>query len=282
VQGRSCGSINDARGVCSVEIEDRMRARVAYGLALAAAAAALLLSQAPPATATTAVAPCPNVAVAFLNASQAAYVYGVTVSGGPAECGEARSVVRQVLTRPAFVESATFRVSGWVCSLWRDSEPWTISCAHGGVVARAYGPTIDTDSWHIAAAALSLPVLEPLATARYGLRLVNVSPKSTCSNTVPQQQVTASYTGIDGATLSIVEQKPQCGNLGVAVLLARWRIHGSPAVLLEACPAVGCSRTSGDYILHWQERGDDIVMQGHAVSQTELLALARSMTLVTP
>lgn len=268
--------------VSSVGIDRRTTAHLARGLALTVAALAALLLPCVAATAapTTASTTCSDVLVAYPAALQSAYAYRVTVNGGPSDCGAARSVVRQVLTRPAFAQGATAHVGGWICTLWHGGEPWSISCAHDGVVARAYGPTVDTDPWHFAAAALTMPVLEPLAAARNGFRVARVSPKGSCSNTVPQQQVTASYTRDDGATLSIVEQKPQCGNLGLAVVLAHWRIHGSPAVLLESCPAIGCSRASGDYILHWQERGDDVVMQVHGVSQTELLELARSMTVV--
>ena len=71
-----------------------------------------------------------------------------------------------------------------------------------------------------------------------------------------------------------------CANLGVAPRLAVWRIHGSSASLIEFCAPTGCARLWGDYALDWRERGIQITLQTHGLSQRQLLTIARSMTVV--
>jgi hypothetical protein len=256
------------------------RVAVAALALLAAALGGAAAGRAAPA----AVVPCTSIAFAGVSVTAqapVAIVYRVDVNTRAAACGAARSVLRAAVYRPAtFISGPSAVVAGWHCRRWQNAEPWTVSCAHGDVVARAYGPATDTDPWLLAAVGGTMPVLQPTAAGSLGFQLQSVTRNPACKNTVPQQQVTARYARADGATLEIIEDDPQCGNLGLAPLLGRWRIHDRPAELLEWCGWLGCSRTSGEYALHWQERGDDIVVFTHALRQTELLALARSMSLV--
>jgi len=253
-------------------------------VAIGLAAAALLAVTGAAETASVAAASpetiCSPIAVKTKFPHPAVYTYRIGVSTGPSGCGAARSILRQALTRPLFGTGPAATVNGWRCALWTN-EAWTVSCARGATVARAYGPTLEQDPWLLAAASLTMRVLQPTSASALGFVLRGVKHKAECSNSVPQQEVTASYEGAGGAKITIVEDKPPCGNLGDSPVLAHWWIHGHPATLLEYCSGPpGCSRTTDEYALYWQEHGDDIVILTHGVRQSELLALARSMALV--
>ena len=224
---------------------------------------------------------CSRIAVTTPGQPGSVSSYRIDVSTSSADCGAARSILRAAVTRPVFGAGPVGRVDGWKCKLWGSGEPWVVSCARGGVVARAYGPVLERDPWLYTAASLTMPVFEPTAAASLGFVLESARPKGGCSNSVPQQQVTAKYSRADGATIELYEAKPPCGNLGEDPVLAHWWIHGSPATLYEYCAGpLGCSRTTGEYALHWRERGVDLAIVTHGVRQSELLALARSFTVV--
>lgn len=224
---------------------------------------------------------CPQIAFAGGPAVQGgAVVYRIEIDAAPTSCTAARRVLRLAIDRPTFAGGPTASVDGWRCELWHGDEPWALACSHGGVIVRAYGPTSSDDPWLLAAVRGTMPVLEPEGARALGFRLERVSTKTFCANTVPQHDLTAWFERPDGATIQLAEERPTCGNIGLDTLLGRWRIHGAPAVLVEACGWVGCSRTSGAYALHWRERGDDVVLFTHGVDQTTLLAFARSVAVV--
>lgn len=257
-----------------------MSLRFAIGPIAAILLAAGATGVASAATATSATV-CSSIAVTTPGAPGSVYSYRIHVSTSSADCGAARSILRSAVTRPVFGSGPTATLEGWKCKLWGSGQPWVVSCTRGAVVARAYGPVLVHDPWLFTAASLAMPVLEPTAAPSLGFVLRSVRPKGSCTNTAPQQQAVAEYARWDGATVTVDEAKPQCGNLGLDPVLAHWRIHGSPATLLEYCIGpLGCSRTTGEYALHWQERGDDITILTHGLRQSELLTLATSMTVV--
>lgn len=256
-----------------------MSLRVAIALVVAAAAATGVASAGAVASTTA----CSSIAVTTAQAAPGSvYTYGIDVSSGSVDCGAARFILRAAVTGPAFTSGPSATIDGWRCKLWGRGEPWVVSCAHGVVVARAYGPVLEHDPWLFTAASLTMPVFEPTATWSLGFVLRSAEPKGNCTNTVPQQQALASYGRRDGATITVWEAKPQCGNIGLDPVLAHWWIHGSPAALYEYCTGpLGCSRTTGEYALYWPERGVALAIVTHGVRQSELLTLARSMTVVT-
>jgi hypothetical protein len=254
-----------------------VRLRLAIGSIAAIVLAAACVAGVAHAAATR----CSSIAVTTPGAAGSAFSYRIEVSTGTLDCGAARSILRSAVTRPIFNSGPVATFDGWKCTLGASVEPWIVSCARGGVVARADGPEVERDPWLFAAASLTMPVLEPTAAPSLGFVLRGVRPRGKCSNTVPEQEVVAGYGRSDGATIRFFESRPPCGNLGVAPVLAHWRIHGHPAALLEYCTGpLGCSRTTGEYALHWQERGNDMTIVTHGVRQTELLALARSLAVV--
>ena len=257
-----------------------MSRRVAIGVFAAIVVAGAV--GAASATGASSATACSSIAVTTPAQPGSVSSYRIDVNTGRADCGAARSVLRAAVTRPVFGAGPVGTVDGWKCKLWGSNEPWTVSCARGAVVARAYGPTLEHDPWLYTAASLTMPVFEPAAAPSLGFVLKNAQPKGNCSNSVPQQQAHADYARADGATIEIYEAKPPCGNLGADPVLAHWWIHGSPATLYEYCAGpLGCSRTTGEYALHWRERGVDLAIVTHGVRQSELLALARSMTVVS-
>jgi hypothetical protein len=114
-------------------------------------------------------------------------------------------------------------------------------------------------------------------TSTVGLVVSHVRVRG-CGDTF--KWVVAEYTRQDGATLTIGEARPGCGNIGIEPLLSVWRIHGQRAPLSEMCNPTGCSRLWGDYALEWSERGVGITLLTHGLTQRELLTIARSMTVV--
>ncbi len=197
------------------------------------------------------------------------FTYSVRIQAGTVGCGLARAVLRDAADWPP-------ETPGWNCAVGDDAASWAISCSHGASVVRAYGPVPEHDPWVIADVRLRAGLLEPTATA--GLVPVRVGVRG-CGN--PQRWVVADYTRNDGATLTIGEGRPYgCGNVGAAPVIAVWRIHGERAALTEFCAPTGCSRLTGDYALDWRERGVEITLLTHGLTQRELLAIARGMTAV--
>ena len=67
-------------------------------------------------------------------------------------------------------------------------------------------------------------------------------------------------------------------NSGIKTVLMKESF--SPASLIEFCAPTGCARLWGDYALDWRERGIQITLLTHGLSQRQLLTIARSMTVV--
>lgn len=202
------------------------------------------------------------------------FTYTTRVDAGSVGCGLARSVLRDAADWPPGTDSAV--TSRWRCTVEQEPSPWAISCVHGGAVVRAYGPKRERDPWVIAAARSRIGVMAPASTA--GLALRDVRLRS-CGSAA--KWLVARYSRADGARLTIAEGRPHtCANLGDSPRLAVWRLHGSPASLIEFCAPAGCARLSGDYALDWRERGIEITMLTHGLHQRELFAIAGGMTAV--
>jgi hypothetical protein len=202
-----------------------------------------------------------------------AYTYTVRIEAGSVGCGLARSVMRDAADWPPGADEGA-AATGWHCAVGQAPTSWAISCRRGGAVVRAYGPVRERDPWVIAEAQLRIGLLAP--TSSGGLVLKRIRMRS-CGSV--RKWLEADYAGANGATLTVGEGRPYaCANLGLAPQLAVWRVHGSPARLVEFCAPTGCSRLWGDYALTWRERGLQIVLLTHGLSQRELLTLAQSMT----
>ncbi len=217
--------------------------------------------------------------VISVSASYGTFAYSVRVESGTTSCAVARSILAQA----ASIGDLRHRFRNWQCTAGQGSEAWGLSCRGKGSLIRAYGPDLTgprteyTDLWAPVAGQLEMPVLAPADAA--GLLLSDVTPGVSCGK--GQQWLTGTYTGFDGAELTIIEGKPySCGNLGEPVVLAVWHIHGQPATLTEYCAPAGCARLTGDYALQWQEYGVSLLLTTHGFGQHELLAVARSMALV--
>ena len=242
-------------------------------LALPVALLVLALSLTPSGRATVRAGKgCMPVSVAT---TRGAFTYAVRIEAGAVGCGAARAAVRDVADWPPNAGDST-AAAGWRCSIGQDPGSWAISCARGAAVVRAYGPVREQDPWVIAQARTRIGLLAP-RTRTVGLELRSVRVRS-CGS---RKWATAEYRRVNGATLTVGEGRPYtCANLGVSPQLAVWRIHGSPARLIEFCAPTGCSRLTGDYALDWRERGIQITLLTHGLLQRELFTIAESMTVV--
>jgi hypothetical protein len=243
-----------------------MSARI--GFVLLAACAALAMSSSATAGAQRSGQPCMPVSV---ENRLGTFTYTVAVEAGAVRCGIARSVVRDVADWPPDAAAA-----GWRCTVGQGQDSWAISCTRAKAIVRAYGPTREHNPWVIARVQLRIGLLVPTSTSGLVLRQIRRRP---CG--AAKKWLEADYSRLDGATLTVAEGKPDvCANLGVAPRLAVWRIHGIPASLIEFCAPTGCARLWGDYALDWRERGIQITLLTHGLSQRQLLTIARSMTVV--
>ena len=203
------------------------------------------------------------------------FTYQVRIEAAGAGCGLARAVVRDAADWPPGADEGA-AAAGWHCTVGQEAASWAISCARGGAIVRAYGPVREHNPWVVAEARLRISLLAPTSTV--GLALVRIRLRA-CG--ALRKWLEADYTRADGATLTVAEGKPDtCSNLGLSPVLSVWRIHGSRAPLAEFCAPTGCARLSGDYELGWAERGLQVTLLTHALSQRELLGIARGMTAV--
>lgn len=243
-----------------------MLARI--GFVLLGACAALALTSSATAGAQRSGQPCMPVSV---ENRLGTFTYTVAVEAGAVRCGIARSVLRDAADWPPDAAAA-----GWRCTVGQEAGSWAISCARAKAIVRAYGPAREHNPWVIAQVHLRIGLLAPTSTSGLVLRQIRRRP---CG--AAKKWLEADYSRVDGATLTVAEGKPAvCANLGVAPRLAVWRIHGSPASLIEFCAPTGCARLWGDYALDWRERGIQITLLTHGLSQRQLLTIARTMTVV--
>ena len=206
------------------------------------------------------------------------FAYTVRIESGTIGCVRARAIIRTVADEwPASAR--------WNCRLGKGDEPWGISCAWGGNLIRAYGPTLTLapppaparDPWVAESQNLQQDLFRPSYTA--GLTLAGVQLQPPCGGV--KFTIVASYGTPGGTTLDVAEGASHtCGQLGLPLQLATWWIHGRPARLVEDCAPTGCARVSGDYALDWHQDGREITMFAHHFGQHELLAVARSLKLI--
>jgi hypothetical protein len=133
------------------------------------------------------------------------------------------------------------------------------------------------DPWVVAEVRLRIGLLAP-TSRRVGLVLQRIRLRP-CG--ALRKWLEADYTRTDGAKLTVAEGKPYvCANLGLSPQLAVWHIDGSPVRLAEFCAPTGCARLWGDYALDWRERGIEITLLTHGLSQRELLTISHGMAAV--
>jgi hypothetical protein len=241
-----------------------------FRVTVAATGAALALSS-PASSGHVAARGCLPISIA--NGSST-FTYSVRVEAGHVPCGLARAALRDAADWPPD-DDAGGAAFGWRCKVGEDPSSWALSCARGAAIVRGYGPVRERRPWVIAQVRLRIGVLAPSASAGLTLGHIELRP---CGK---RRWLVAHYRSAAGATLTIGEGRPNvCANLGVAPTLSAWRIHGQPARLLEFCAPAGCARATGEYALAWRERGLGINLLTHRLTEHELLAIARSMTVV--
>jgi hypothetical protein len=240
------------------------------GLIAFSAMAALLPSAVAATRSDQAATTCLPISVAT---TRGVFTYAIRIEGAPVSCALARAVVRDAADWPPGADDRAAAV-GWHCLAGRARASWAVSCSRGRAIVRGYGPAPEHDPIVIAEARLRIGALAPQVTAGLASRRARVDR---CA--LHARELRVDYARSDGATLVLVEGRPTaCNNLGVAPTLAVWHVHGSPARLLEFCAPTGCARLIGDYALDWRERGLEITLVTHGLSQRELFAIARSMT----
>lgn len=191
------------------------------------------------------------------------------------ECGPARAVVRDAADWPPGADEGA-AAAGWHCTVGQQAASWAISCRRGAAIVRAYGPVREHNPWVVAEARLRIGLLAPTSTVGLVLTRIRLRPCGAL-----RKWLEADYTRPDGATLTVAEGRPDtCSNVGLSPQLAVWHIHGSRAPLAEFCAPTGCARLSGDYSLGWHDHGLQLTLLTHAISQRELLTIARAMTAV--
>ena len=203
------------------------------------------------------------------------FTYQVRIEAAGVGCGLARAVMRDAADWPPGADEVA-AAAGWHCTVGQEAVSWAISCGRRAAIVRAYGPVREQNPWVVAEAQLRIGLLAP--TSAVGLALVRIRLRA-CG--AVRKWLEADYMRADGATLTVAEGKPDtCSNLGLAPVLSVWNIHGSRAPLAEFCAPTGCARLWGDYALGWAERGLGVTLLTHALSQRELLTIARGMTAV--
>jgi hypothetical protein len=203
------------------------------------------------------------------------FTYVVRIEAPRVRCGLARAVVRDAADWPPGADEGA-AAAGWHCTVGQEANSWALSCARRGAIVRAYGPVPEHNPWVVAEARLRIGLFAPTPT--FGLALVRIRLRP-CG--ALRKWLEADYVRADGATLTVAEGKPDtCSNLGLSPLLSVWHIHGSRAPLVEFCAPTGCARIRGDYALGWRDHGLQVALFTHALSQRELLTIARGMTAV--
>jgi hypothetical protein len=202
------------------------------------------------------------------------FTYEIRMEQGVDACADGREALR------VFVTDAV-SPGGWTCFRGHGGDPWAAACSRSRVIVRAYGPKRERDPWRVAAARLAMPVFAPSAAAvdKLGLPLVLVKPEKLNCGAI-KEEVTAVYRR-GAREVRITEGRPRvCGDVGELRLVARPLVNGRRAALYELCEPAGCGKVAGPELLIFRQGGVEIGLQTKGISETQLLALARTMKVV--